>query len=422
MELYSRKVGFVMYIKRTIEKTIIDLSSKFPVIVLTGARQVGKSTTLQFIKANNMNYVTLDDLDARNLAISDPKYFLQQYSYPLIIDEIQYAPNLLSYIKIIVDEYKLNALKNNEQIEPLFWLTGSQQFNIMKDIGESLAGRVGVLNLYSMSLSEINKIDSHLFSPKIEELKKIKTTIKMPDIFNLIFNGGMPSIVTNSIDRNNYYSSYINTYIERDIRQLLNVGKTIEFYNFMQYIAVRTAQEINYSNIAKEIGVDSKTIKNWISILESSGIIYLLQPYYSNLSNRIIKSPKLYFMDTGLCSYLAKYPNSETLEAGALSGAIFETFVVSEIIKNFTSHGINPKMNLYYYRDKDQREIDLIYVEGNTLFPIEIKKGISPSNPDKNFKILEKYSCNVETGIVICMTEKLIPINKKCWLCPIEYI
>lgn len=158
----------------------------------------------------------------------------------------------------------------------------------------------------------------------------------------------------------------------------------------MQYIAVRTAQKLNYSTIAKEIGVDSKTIKNWISILQSSGIIYLLQPFSSNLSNRIIKSPKLYFMDTGLCSYLAKYPNSETLEAGALSGAIFETFVVSEIIKNLTSHGLDPRMKLYYYRDKDQKEVDLLYIEGDTIYPIEIKKGVSPINQDKNFAILKK--------------------------------
>lgn len=413
-----------MYIKRTIEQTIEDLSRKFPVIVVTGSRQVGKSTVLQMLKKEEMNYVTLDDLDARNLALSDPKYFLEQYRYPLFIDEIQYAPNLLSYIKIIVDEERLKALKSNQQVKSLFWLTGSQQFKIMKDVSESLAGRIGILNLYSLSLSEINNINSPLFLPKIEELKLRNKPPKMDlkSIFTRIFNGGMPSVVTGDVDKNSYFSSYLNTYIERDVKQLLNVGKTIEFYNFMQYIAVRTAQEINYSTIAKEVGIDSKTVKNWISILESSGIIYLLQPYYSNLSNRIIKSPKLYFMDTGLCSYLAKYQSVETLEVGALSGAIFETFVVSEIIKNFTSHGIDPKMNLYYYRDKDQKEIDLIYVESDDLYPIEIKKGISPTNPDKNFKVLEKYSCNVKTGLVLCMIDKLTPINKNCWLCPIEYI
>ena len=374
-----------MYIKRVIEKTIKKMVNEFPVIVISGARQVGKSTMLQMIKEDNMNYVTLDDLDARNLALSDPKYFLEQYSYPLLIDEIQYAPNLLPYIKMIVDDEKFKALKNNTEVKSLFWLTGSQQFKVMKDVSESLAGRVGVLNLYSLSNSEIKGYGGLLFTPKLDELKKNENIVHCDskEIFERIYNGGMPSIATGAIERSNYFSSYINTYIERDVKQLLNVGKTIEFYNFMQYIAVRTAQELNYSTIAKEIGVDSKTIKNWISILESSGIIYLLQPFSSNLSNRIIKAPKLYFMDTGLCSYLAKYPNPETLEIGALSGAIFETFVVSEIIKNITSHGLDPKMNLYYYRDKDQKEVDLLYIEGDTIYPIEIKKGISPNNPER---------------------------------------
>ena len=413
-----------MYIKRVIEKTIKKMVNEFPVIVISGARQVGKSTMLQMIKEDNMNYVTLDDLDARNLALSDPKYFLEQYSYPLLIDEIQYAPNLLPYIKMIVDDEKFKALKNNTEVKSLFWLTGSQQFKVMKDVSESLAGRVGVLNLYSLSNSEIKGYGGLLFTPKLDELKKNENIVHCDskEIFERIYNGGMPSIATGAIERNNYFSSYINTYIERDVKQLLNVGKTIEFYNFMQYIAVRTAQELNYSTIAKEIGVDSKTIKNWISILESSGIIYLLQPFSSNLSNRIIKAPKLYFMDTGLCSYLAKYPNPETLEIGALFGVIFETFVVSEIIKNITSHGLDPKMNLYYYRDKDQKEVDLLYIEGDTIYPIEIKKGISPNNPDKNFTVLKKYSNDIATGIVICMTQKLQPINRNCWLCPVSLL
>lgn len=413
-----------MYIKRSIEQTITKLSEQFPVIVITGARQVGKSTMLRMIKDEGMNYVSLDDMDVRNLALSDPKYFLEQYSYPLLIDEIQYAPDLLPYIKMIVDEERLKSLKNNEPTRALFWLTGSQQFNVMKNISESLAGRVGVLSLYSLSLSEITHNASSVFSPNIDELKKkdVATMLDTKQIFERIYSGGMPSVVTEKVDRNDYFSSYVTTYIERDVRQLLNVGRTIEFYNFLQYIAVRTAQEVNYNSIAGDIGIDSKTAKNWISILEASGIIYLLQPYYSNLSNRIIKSPKLYFMDTGLCSYLAKYPNAETLEVGALGGAIFETFVVSEIIKNLTSHGIDPRMRLYYYRDKEQKEIDLVYVEGDTLYPVEIKKGVSPSNPDKNFDVLQKYSKDVAKGIVLCMSKSLQPINKNCWLVPVEYI
>ena len=413
-----------MYLTRTLESKINDLSTKFPVLVISGARQVGKSTMLQMIKSQEMNYVTLDDLEARWLALEDPKYFLDHYKYPLLIDEIQYAPKLLSYIKIIVDEDRLFRLKNNLPNRVLFWLTGSQQFNVIKDLSETLAGRAVILDLYSLSLSESLQYESSLFVPKLEVLKDRppKPILSTEKIFEMIFRGGMPSIVTNNSLRNEYFSSYINTYIERDLKQFLNIGKSLEFYNFMQFIAVRTAQELNYSAIAHEIGVDQKTIKSWISILEASGIIYLLQPFSSNLSNRIIKSPKLYFMDTGLCSYLAKYQDPATLEVGALSGAIFETFVVSEIIKNISNHGLDPRMYLYYYRDKEKREIDLIYSEGDRLYPIEIKKGISPNKPDQNFSVLKKFTDDQFVGIVLCMTPELKPINKNCWLCPISYI
>ena len=261
--------------------------------------------------------------------------------------------------------------------------------------------------------------------PKIEILEKREkgNRLKVDEVYEKILKGQYPELFSNDkIESRMFFETYIKTYIERDIRELISVKDETKFLKFIESVAVRTAQELNYSTIAKEIGVDSKTIKNWISILESSGIIYLLQPFSSNLSNRIIKAPKLYFMDTGLCSYLAKYPNPETLEIGALSGAIFETFVVSEIIKNITSHGLDSKMNLYYYRDKDQKEVDLLYIEGDTICPIEIKKGISPNNPDKNFAVLNKYSNDIATGIVICMTQKLQPINRNCWLCPVSLL
>lgn len=413
-----------MYKKRTIEAKLLEISSQFPVVVVTGPRQVGKSTTLLKNKPSDMNYVTLDDLDARSLALNDPKYFLEQYGTPLMIDEIQYAPNLLSYIKIIVDKYQYDVLNGLKEKKCLFWITGSQQFKVMKNISESLAGRVGILSMSSFSSKEVVEGRDELFIPSIELLKHRKTEAKVStkEIFNRIFLGGMPGIIANGIDKDTFFQSYLNTYIERDIRELLNVGKSIEFYNFMQYLAVRTAQELNYTTIAKEVGVDSKTIKSWISILESSGIVFLLKPFSTNLSSRIIKSPKLYFMDTGLCTYLAKYPNPEILEVSALSGAIFETYVVSEIVKNYYSHGKEANRYFYYYRDKDQKEIDLIYTEADELYPIEIKKGISPNQPDKIFSVLDKFSNSVHEGIVICMNETLQPINKHCWLCPIWYI
>lgn len=412
-----------MYKNRTLEKKLINVSKEFPVVVLTGPRQVGKSTMLLKNKPANMGYVTLDDLDARSLALSDPKYFLESYGTPLMIDEIQYAPNLLSYIKIIVDKYQFDVLNGAKKRECLFWITGSQQFKVMKNVSESLAGRVAILSMNSFSSKEILGVSDSLFIPKLDNLKayNVNDNASTKEIFNRIFKGGMPGIIANDIDRNTFFQSYLNTYIERDIKELLNVGKTIEFYNFMQYLAVRTSQELNYSTIAKEVGVDAKTIKSWISILASSGIIFLLNPFSSNLSSRLIKSPKLYFMDTGLCTFLAKYQNPEVLEAGALSGAIFETYVVSEIVKNYYNHGYDPNLYFYYYRDKEQHEVDLVYTESSELFPIEIKKGISPNHLDKNFAILDKYSIAHE-GIVLCMNDTLKPINKRCWLCPIWYI
>lgn len=412
-----------MYKNRTLEKKLINVSKEFPVVVLTGPRQVGKSTMLLKNKPANMGYVTLDDLDARSLALSDPKYFLESYGTPLMIDEIQYAPNLLSYIKIIVDKYQFDVLNGAKKRECLFWITGSQQFKVMKNVSESLAGRVAILSMNSFSSKEILGVPDSLFIPKLDNLKayNVKDNASTKEIFNRIFKGGMPGIIANDIDRNTFFQSYLNTYIERDIKELLNVGKTIEFYNFMQYLAVRTSQELNYSTIAKEVGVDAKTIKSWISILASSGIIFLLNPFSSNLSSRLIKSPKLYFMDTGLCTFLAKYQNPEVLEAGALSGAIFETYVVSEIVKNYYNHGYDPNLYFYYYRDKEQHEVDLVYTESSEIFPIEIKKGISPNHPDKNFAILDKYSI-VHEGIVLCMNDTLKPINKRYWLCPIWYI
>lgn len=412
-----------MYLSRQIEIEFKKIINEYSCVVLTGARQVGKSTLININKPNNMKYVTLDDIDLLSLAKTDPKYFLEFHGTPLCIDEIQKAPNLLNYIKIKIDEHKFECMKNNIKNELLYILTGSQQFSMMREVSESLAGRVGILNLYSLSQNEINKEDRNLFIPNIDYFKQNKYSKKdTRDIFDRIFKGGMPDYIINNISRETFFSSYLETYINKDIRDYLNIGKSIEFYNFMQYIAVRTSCEVDYTSISRAIGVDSNTIKKWISILESSGIIYLLQPYSSNLSNRLIKRPKMYFMDTGLCTYLAKWPNSETLEVGAMSGSIFETFVVSEIIKSYFNNGVNPKDYLFYYRDKDQYEIDLLYVDSNSITPIEIKKSVSPSNPDKNFKVLNKFNLEVKQGVVLCMTEEVIPINKDCLLVSVNLI
>ncbi len=240
------------------------------------------------------------------------------------------------------------------------------------------------------------------------------------EIYDMIYMGGMPRINAYDIKKETYCDNYVRTYIERDIKQLSQVGDTTAFYNFMIYIAARTAQEIDYTSISRAIGVSSPTIKHWISILEASGIVYLLQPFTSNLSNRLIKRPKLYFMDTGLCTWLSKWPDANTLQNGAMDGAILETYVISEIIKSFQNAG--KRADLYYYRDKDQREIDLVYIEGNDIYPMEIKKGVYPQKADRHFSVLEKFQFNVKNGLIFSMCDELVPLNRNTWYCPISVL
>jgi len=408
-----------MYIKRNAEKAIREIIRDYPVLMVLGARQVGKSTLLNHIKESERHYVTLDDFNARNLALTDPLLFLQTYPAPVIIDEFQYAPDLLTAIKMQVDK---QAMAGHKTVSP-YWLTGSQTFAMMKHVSETLAGRVGIIDLSSLSKSEIEGRDVGAFSPAIAALKQRSVGAIKKDvhqIYEMIFNGGMPKVIAEGVDRESYYSNYVRTYVERDIQQLSQVGNVTAFYNFLTYTAARTAQTVDYATTAKAIGVSAPTIKQWISILERSGIIYLLQPYFNDISSRLVKAPKLYFMDTGLCSWLCKWPTPATLEHGAMDGAFFETFVVSEIIKSFYNAG--KRVNLYYYRDRDQKEIDLLYVEGNDVYPIEIKKGVYPSMPDKNFDVLAKYQLNIQTGLILCMSEELVPLNAKVWYCPISIL
>ena len=320
-----------MYIRRDIETTILELSKNYPVIMVCGQRQVGKSTMLNTIKGDR-KYITFDDLKAKNLAKTDPELFFDTYGYPILIDEFQKVPTILEEIKKIIG---LKALKG-ENTNGLFWLTGSQKFKMMKNVSESLAGRVAVLDMSSLSMSEINNQKKGLFIPKIDELKKRSFEQKdIHQIFEIIFKGGMPKLYSSDIDRERYYMDYVNTFLERDIRDLSQVGKLDEFYQFLVYVAAHTAQQIKYDSISKEIGVSAPTIKEWVSILERSGIIYILHPYYTKPTDRLVKTPKFYFLDTGLAAYLTGWSSPLTLENGASSGAFFETFVVSEI--NFNS-------------------------------------------------------------------------------------
>ena len=416
-----------MYVKRTIEDAILRLGQSFPCIVIYGARQVGKSTTIQHIFGQKYTKVTLDDLDDRALALNNPKLFLETYGWPLIIDEIQKAPLLLDEIKKRIDEARLQWLDSGEPRQLMYILTGSNRFELQQGISDSLAGRCGVLEMTSFSQGEKANAAGRLFHPEIAPLLKREKELKLPyrtrkEIFAYIFTGGMPDICTNIADRDTYFKSYVNTYNEQDVRKLISVGSELAFRNFISLLALRTAQEFHVGELANAVGIDTRTCKKWISVLETSGIIYLLQPYMAKISKRIIKAPKIYFLDTGLCSYLCKWPNAEMLENCAMSGAFFETYVVSEIIKNAYAHNLDPQSFLFYYRDIDQKEVDILYVEQGKIYPIEIKKGIAPSQPTKNFSVLQKYQQTIQPGLVIDTCEKIRPINEAAWMYPVSLL
>ena len=408
-----------MYIKRHLEEQIIKASKYYPVVMVCGQRQVGKSTMLNHIKEPERRYVTLDDMNARRLAEQDPALFFETYGCPLLIDEFQRVPSVLIEMKRIVDEKALKGEENNG----MFWLTGSQKFKMMQNVSESLAGRVAIFDMSGLSTAEIEEREAILFHPSIEALKK-RAEENHPknirQIFERIFRGGMPKLNTTDLERDRFYMDYINTYLERDIKDLAQVGKLNEFYDFLVFMAARTSQELKYNEIAKSIGISAPTAKAWVTILERSGIIYILHPYYSNITNRLIKTPKVYFMDTGLAAYLCRWPNVDTLMNGAMDGAFFETYVVTEIVKSYYNAG--KPCDLYYYRDIDKKEIDLLIVEGDMIYPIEIKKGKNPTHPDKNFQVLEKFKMKIQPGLILCMSDELIPYNREVWYCPVSIL
>lgn len=413
-----------MYINRHVESIILEAADSFPCIVVYGPRQVGKSTTVNILFGDKIPSVTLDDAEDRDLAINNPRLFLERYGWPLIIDEIQKAPNLLDEIKIKIDAQRLLWLKNNEPRKLMYILTGSNRFELQQGISDSLAGRCGVIEMLSLSQAEKANYPRYSFSPEISDLlslerDKSRTYKARSDVFNDIFNGGMPDIFTGISKRDVYFKAYVDTYIEKDVRKLISASSEMQFRNFISIVALRTAQELRYDEIANSVGIDARTCKKWISILETSGIIYLLQPYMANLSNRIIKSPKLYFLDTALCAYLCKWPNAEMLENCAMGGAFFETYVVSELVKNLYANGKVPKDYLFYYRDRDQKEIDLIYADGIKVYPIEIKKGIAPKKATKNFGALDKYNFNLGNGLVIDCCDKIRPITETSYYVPV---
>ncbi len=408
-----------MYIERHLQSQIIEASHFYPVVMVCGQRQVGKSTMLNHIKEPYRRYVTLDDGNARRLASTDPTLFFETYGYPLLIDEFQRVPSILLEMKKIVDQKALEGKDNNG----MFWLTGSQKFKMMQGVSESLAGRVAIFNMSSLSSAEIEGRPDSLFNPDLSAIKERFKNSKNKNIHQIyedIFRGGMPKLRSTEIDRDRFYIDYINTYIERDIKDLAQVGKLNALYDFLVFMAARTGQELKYDEIAASVGVSAPTAKAWVSILERSGIIFILRPYFSNITKRLVKTPKFYFMDTGLAAYLCRWPTAETLENGAMDGAFFETYVVTEIVKSYFNAG--KAADIYYYRDVDKKEIDLLIIKGNKLYPIEIKKSKEPANPDKNFSVLKKLNLEVQPGLIICMSDELIPYNRDCWYCPVSAI
>jgi uncharacterized protein len=391
-------VGGFVYYTRHIEKKIVEVKDMFKVILITGPRQVGKTTTLKHLFKETYHYVTLDDITELSIAKDDPKLFFINHPLPLIIDEVQLAPGLFHEIKRLVD--------SSDQYGQII-LTGSQTFHLMDRVTETLAGRIGILEFHGLSLREIrNERFDYPFIPNnlFFEMNRDRFS---NDIWEVIHKGSMPELYKiENIDWQLYYASYVRTYIERDVRSLLNVKNLDTFAKFITCVAARTGTVINYSNISQEIGVDIKTVQSWMKVLEASGIIMLIQPFTNHALKRVIESPMLYFMDTGLVCYLLKWTTKDTLQNGAMSGPILETFAVSEIIKSFRNKGIS-NLPIYFYRDKDMKEIDLIIVNDDKLFPIEIKKTMNPKKSMvKSFSVLRKaLGFTIEHEMILCLID-----------------
>ena len=416
-----------MYIDRDIEKVLMEAADSFQVITLYGMRQVGKTTTVDHLFGDDFEFVTLDDSEELGLALANPRAFFESHPWPLIIDEVQKAVGLMSEIKIIVDAQRRSWIKNNEPRRLMFVLTGSNQFELQEGISESLAGRTAVLNMSGFTQMEKRGGSGALFEVDFDNA--VKKQHDHPgyyrsglEIFESIFQGGMPDVCTGESQRDIYYKSFIDTYMERDVRKLINASSEMQFRRFIALVALRTAQELKYGEISSALGINIDTCKRWISILQTSGIIYLLEPYMSNASKRIIKAPKLYFMDTGLCAFLCKWPSAQMLMDCAMSGAFFETYVVSEVIKSFYNRGLDPQQYLYYYRDIDKKEVDLLLIKDGALYPVEIKKGITPNKPTKNFKVLEKYNLPIMRGMVIDNTDKVRALNENAFVFPVSML
>lgn len=396
------------YIPRHLERKFIKMSGFFKAVLVTGARQVGKTTMLRHLaQGQDRTYVTLDNRMARELAQTDPVLFFQTYKPPILIDEVQYAPELFPQIKILCDDSEETGL---------FWLTGSQQYKMMEKVRESLAGRIGIMVLYSMSQSEKagvvfeNELDFSLACLQTRQRQVAKNDVIK--VFDHIWRGGMPQVLyADAEQRQEYFEAYINTYLMRDVAEFGGVTDTLRFNRFLTACAALVAEQVNYKTLADSADISQPTAKEWLRLLEGLGIVYVLQPYANNALKRLTKTPKLYFFDTGLAVYLSMWLTAGTLMNGAANGHFFENYVVIELLKSY-SYSPN-KVNLAYYRDSNAKEIDVFVEENNQVHPLEIKKSANPDRREiKKFAVLEKTTLQTGAGGIICMCEEAIPIDQ----------
>lgn len=405
------------YIKRDIEDKILSLSKEYACVLITGPRQVGKTTVLKKLTEDNREYVTLDDMEERSLAKRDPAMFLQLHSAPIMIDEVQYAPELFSYIKIEIDKGAAPGT---------YWLTGSQAFKLMGLARESLAGRVAVLHMSGLSQHEIyGSGKCEPFTLELDALKareKANAPADIAEIYDRIWKGSMPGLVGGRFtDRDVFYSSYLQTYIERDVKDQVQLADPLLFSDFVRAAACRAGQMLNVHDIAQDVGVSDDTAKRWLQVLEKSDVIFFLRPYSNNLLKRTVKTPKMYFFDTGLVAYLTRYSSPEILANGAMNGAILENFAVSEILKTYRNNA--KECLMWYYRDSNSNEIDMVIESDGMLHPLEIKRSINPGSELVGaFAHLDKASVPRGKGAVLCMRPRLTAVNSENYIVPVWMI
>lgn len=408
-----------MYIDRHISKILDELRQQFSAVLLTGARQVGKSTLLKHITGEEYTYVSFDDPQIIRQVKEDPNLFLLDHPGKLILDEIQLAPEIFPFLKMRIDEAG----------EPgMFLLLGSQAFHLMQNVSESLAGRIAIVQLAGLSLRELANVPfSGPFVPSEENIRvRSKTDFSNDELWDFIFKGSYPQLHAGNVTRDAWYASYTSTYLERDVRQLINIQDINSFMQFISSVAARSGELLNHSSIAKDIGISSNTAKSWLNILEASGVVYILRPWYNNHLKRALKTPKVYFMDSGLLAWLTRWPSAETIRMGAKAGQFYETFVIIEIVKSFFNKGIS-RPDLYFYRNKDRREIDLIIQDGRTLYPVEIKMTAAPSaKMAKSFNLMPELAkadnLKVGRGTILCQYPEVMHLKEDLVSLPLQYL